>query len=72
MYLLLVPPIAVVIALIVIAASRLAEARPGRVDEAEAHRRCLEALDPRAPVRKAARQAAQDSPQASARIHRPA
>jgi hypothetical protein len=72
MYLLLVPPIAVAIALIVIAASRLADARPGRIDEAEAHRRCLEALDPHFPARKAAREAAQEAPQATARIHRPA
>lgn len=70
MYLLLIPPIAVFIALVVIAASRLANARLGRVDEVEAHRRCLEALDPRAPARKAAREAAQESPQATARVRR--
>ncbi len=72
MYLLLVPPIAVVLALVVIFAGRLVTARTSRVDDAEAHRRWLEALDPHAPARKAARLAAQESPQATARVHRPA
>ncbi|HSP36273.1 MAG TPA: hypothetical protein VLR26_00790 [Frankiaceae bacterium] len=70
MYLLLVPPIAVAIALLVIGVRRSAADRVTVGDDVEAHRRCLEALDPRAPARKAAQQAAKDGPKASARVRR--
>jgi hypothetical protein len=69
-YLLLVPPVAVAIALLVIGIRRYVGERPTFGNDVEAHRRCLEALDPRAPARKAAQQAAQDSPKASARVRR--
>ena len=70
MYVLLVPPVAVAITLLVIGIRRLAvRSRP--VDAIEAHRRCLEALDPLTPSRKAAQQAREESPKLS-RIHRPA
>ena len=72
MYLLLVRPIAVAIALLLIGVRRSAAGRPTLGNDVEAHRRCLEALDPRAPARKAAQQAAQDSPKARARVRRPA
>jgi hypothetical protein len=70
-YLLLVPPIAVAIALLVIAVRRSFAGRAtSSVDAMEAHRRCLEALDPRAPARKAAAQAQQERPSVTARIRR--
>jgi hypothetical protein len=69
-YLLLVPPVAVAITLLVIGIRRLVSERPRFGNDLEAHRRALEALDPRAPARKAAQQAAQESPKASARIRR--
>jgi hypothetical protein len=69
--LLLVPPIAVAITLLVIGLRRyLIDHSVDSVDAMEAHRRCLEALDPRAPARKAAQQAAQESPNAASRVHR--
>ncbi|HSP39585.1 MAG TPA: hypothetical protein VLR26_17740 [Frankiaceae bacterium] len=70
MYLLLVPPSAVAITLLVIGVRRLVSDRSTFDRDLEAHRRALEALDPRAPARKAAQQAAQESPTASARIRR--
>ena len=70
MYVLLVPPVAVAVTLLVIGLRRLA-ARSRPVDAIEAHRRCLEALDPLTPSRKAAAKAREDSPTLS-RIHRPA
>jgi hypothetical protein len=69
-YLLLVPPAAVAITLLVIGVRRFAGGRPSFSNDVEAHRRALEALDPHAPIRKAAQQAAQDSPKSSARIRR--
>lgn len=71
MYLLLVPPIAVAITLLVIALHRYVVDRSvASVDAMEAHRRCLEALDPRAPARKAAQQAREESQSATSRVHR--
>lgn len=70
MYLLLVPPAAVAVALLVIGVRRFTVDRPSFGDDVEAHRRALEALDPRAPARKAAQQAAQESPKSAARIRR--
>lgn len=70
MYLLLVPPIAVAITLLVIGFRRLVTGRPRFGNDLEAHRRALEALDPRAPARKAAQQAAQDNPKGSAHVRR--
>lgn len=69
MYFLLVPPIAVAITLLVIAAHRFLVDRPAK-DDIDAHRRCLEALDPRAPARKAAQQAAAEAPAARAQVRR--
>jgi hypothetical protein len=70
-YLLLVPPIAVAITLLVIAVRRYAAGRAASSGDAmEAHRRCLEALDPRAASRKAAQQALQEGQQPTSRIHR--
>ena len=70
-YLLLVPPIAVAITLLLIALQRLFVARStASTDAMEAHRRCLEALDPRAPARKAAQQAREESSTATSRVHR--
>lgn len=69
-YLLLVPPIAVAISLLVIGVRRLITERPAFRSELEAHRRALEALDPRAPARRAAQQAASESPKAAARVGR--
>ena len=61
MYLLLVPPIAVAITLLLIASRRIAAERPSKsADAMEAHRRCLEALDPRAASRRAAQDALDD------------
>ena len=71
MYLLLVPPLAVAITLLVIGLRRFVVVRSvDSVDAMEAHRRCLEALDPRAPARKAAQQARDESSTAASRIHR--
>jgi hypothetical protein len=69
-YLLLVPPIAVAITLLVIGVRRVVIDRPAHGNELDAHRRALEALDPRAPARKAAQQAAQESPKSTARVSR--
>jgi hypothetical protein len=69
-YVLLVPPIAVAVTLLVIGLRRLAVDRPTFGNDVDAHRRALEALDPRAPARKAAQQAAQESPKSTARIRR--
>jgi hypothetical protein len=69
-YLLLVPPIAVAITLLAIGLQRWRSERRAFADDVEAHRRCLEALDPRAPQRKAAQEAASASPRAIARIRR--
>ena len=71
MYLLLLPPIAVAVALLVIGLRRRTAARPpSGLDAMEAHRRYVEALDPRAPQRKAAQEAMQDAPTATKRISR--
>lgn len=70
MYLLLVPPLAVAVTLLVIGVRRLVADRRAFSDDVEAHRRCLEALDPRAPQRRAAQEAAEQSPKALARIRR--
>jgi hypothetical protein len=69
-YVLLVPPIAVAITLLVIGLRRIVVDRPTFGNDVDAHRRALEALDPRAPARKAAQQAAQESPKSTARIRR--
>jgi hypothetical protein len=69
-YVLLVPPIAVAITLLVIGVRRFLADRPKHVNDLEAHRRALEALDPRTPARRAAAQAAAESPKATARIGR--
>jgi hypothetical protein len=72
-YLLLVPPIAVAVTLLVIAAQRFAVGRSAsHTDAMEAHQRCLAALDPRAPARKAAQQAREEKAPATSRVHRPA
>jgi hypothetical protein len=69
--LLLVPPIAVAITLLLIGLRRyLVDRSMASTDAMEAHRRCLEALDPRAPARKAAQQAVDESPKATSRVHR--
>ena len=68
MYVLLIPPVAVAIALLLIGLRRF-WTRSASVDAIEAHQRWLEALDPLAPSRKAAQQAREDSPQ-GARVHR--
>jgi|SRR4051794_12879100 hypothetical protein len=67
-YVLLLPPIAVAIALLLIGVRRVHE-RSAPEDPMEAHRRCLDALDPRSASRKAAQQA-RDESQAGARIRR--
>jgi hypothetical protein len=69
-YVLLIPPIAVALTLLVIALRRLAIRPRRRVDAMEAQRRYLEALDPRSPSRKAAQQALQDAPKQTKRLHR--
>ena len=71
MYLLLVPPIAVAVTLLLVGMRRFVVDRSvAKTDAMEAHRRCLEALDPRAPARKAAQQAREETPSASSRVHR--
>ncbi len=73
MYLLLVPPIAVAITLLMIGLRRFSVDRStAATDSMEAHQRCLAALDPRAPARKAAQQAREGTAPATSRVQRPA